>query len=109
MIFSVPVEVKIGTTYMGHVDTDGRRFFEIPITEEGLTIDIQVETGKLLMYGAQKNPNPNKAKFDKMMSIEMGETKAALVHYKEKRGGIYYCNLFVKEACRFTLKVEKGH
>ena len=62
------------------------------------------------MYGAQKNSNPNKANCDKMMSIGMGETKTALIHYKEnERSRIYYCKLFGKEACKFTLKVEKGH
>ena len=109
-VYIVSVKVEIGTTYKGHVNTNESRYFEIPITREGIIIDIQAEMGELVMYGSHKNPNPNEIHYDNTKEIKNGKiNKPAKIPYRFSNAGIYYCNLFGKKECQFSVKVDIGH
>lgn len=97
--------VKVGTTYNGQVSTNENRFFKIPITKEGIKIELGIETGKLFMYGSHSNPYPNETHYDvTRRRIKEGVTIAC----NQKIDGIYYCSLYGIEDCTFSLKVEVG-
>ena len=106
----VYVKVEIGTTYKGHVNTNENRYFEIPITQEGIIIDIQAKTGELVMYGSHRNPNPNEIHYDNTKEIKNGKiNKPAKIPCRSRKAGIYYCNLFGKVECQFSVKADIGH
>ena len=62
------------------------------------------------MYGSHKNPNPNKIKYDNTRKIKNWNTnKPAKIPYRGREPGIYYCNLFGKADCKFSVTVRIGH
>lgn len=101
--------VKVGTTYNGQVSTNENRFFKIPITKEGIEIELHIKIGKLFMYGSHSNPYPNEAHYDvTRRRIKEGQAKKVAIACNQKIDGIYYCSLYGIEDCTFSLKVEVG-
>ena len=109
--FIVAVKADIGTTYNGHINTKENRFFEILFPAEGITIEVKVQTGKLVMYGAYKNPNPSEINYDHVIKgIRPGKMGRAFIPYLvNKAGRIFYCNLLGEEDSKFSIRAVKGN
>ena len=110
-MYTVAVKADIGTTYNGHISNKENRFFEISFPVEGITIEIKVQSGKLVMYGAYKNPNPNEINYDHIIKgIRPGKMGRAFIpHLANKAGKIFYCNLLGEEDTKFSIRTVKGN
>ena len=108
--YTVAVKADIGTTYNGHINIKENRFFEFSFSVEGITIEIKVQKGKLVMYGAYKNPNPNEINYDHVIRrIRPGKMGRPFIpQLANKAGRIFYCNLVGEKESKFSIKAEKG-
>ncbi|XP_065920908.1 uncharacterized protein [Dysidea avara] len=107
------VKATIDTTYNGEVSAEESRFFEFPITKDGITFQLEVTTGKLALYGSYTNPNPSSVWFDhKIQGIQRRKVKAFIPcsDWNEKDGstGTFYCSLVGEKDSKFFITALGG-
>ena len=89
--------------------------FEYAVPEEGITIQVKVTKGKLILYGSHDNPDPNQVWHDYMLSNINGDRKLIILppngideSTQDQPTVPFYCNLVGMEDSKFSIKAVNG-
>jgi len=104
-------------TYEGDLDIEENRFFEFTVPEEGISIQVEVTTGLVILYGSYSNPNPGPIWHDFVIRGINRSRDVFIPHptvYKKKRQVIqavpFYCNLVgVQDNSTFSISAANGN
>ena len=104
--FLAPILVEFNKKYSGEIYSNNSRYLKIPFSSEGISIDIQVETGKVEMFGVCKNPHPDGINHEcRNEEIQEGKTAHVSIPYKDKAEQAFYLHLLGKETSKVSVMV----
>ena len=85
------------------------KLFKFAVPEEGITIQLKVTKGKVILYGSYSNPDPNPAWHDYMLSNIRGYREIVISKRKSDEPTVpFYCNLVGLKKSTFTIKAVNG-
>ena len=115
VFFTVGIKAATNTRYTDNLDSGQSRLFEYEVLREGITVQIQVTEGTIVMYGSHSNPDPSPVWHDYMLPSIHGDREIIISHptaeadVKEKEPAVsFYCNLVASENSVFSIKAVNG-
>ncbi len=64
LCLTVPIPAEVEDVVRGELDQGQQIRYELPIPEEGVTISLCVNDGRIVLYASTTIPNPNEAYYD---------------------------------------------
>ena len=113
--FIVGIKATTSTRYNNKLDSGQNRLFEYIVPKEGITVQLQVTEGSIVMYGSHNNPDPSPVWHDYMLSSIHGNREIIISHptaeadRKEDGSTVpFYCNLVAIDNSAFSIKAING-
>ena len=104
--FLASILVELNKKYSGEIYSNNSRYLKIPFSSEGISIDIQVETGKVEMFGSYQHPHPDKTNHDcRFEEIQEGKSAFVGIPYKDEAEQAFYLHLLGKETSKVSVMV----
>jgi len=99
LFLTAVVKADVNETYEGKVSAGEIRYFEFPITEEGIVLEFEVTIGNATLYGSYTNSNPNKTWHNYEISKYKEYKVTQFIHFsdevKQQKGStkVFYCSV----------------
>ena len=113
--FVVGKKATTSTRYNNSLDSGQNKLFEYKVPKEGITIQIQVTEGRIVMYGSHNNPDPSPVWHDYMLSSIHGYREIIISHPTAEADGKedepnapFYCSLVAIDNSVFSIKAING-